>query len=300
MPCKNCTTTPVYTNLNNQNLCKNCFIKYFERKVYKTLTKHKMVQKGEKIGVGVSGGKDSITTLYLLQRFFEKQGNELVAIAVNEGIKGYRDGTIKDAEAFCKQLNIPLNTTSYKKEFGFTLDEYLKKKQTNPCATCGVLRRSLLNKAARRLKVHKLATGHNLDDEAQSILMNQMKGNLSLSAKLGPITGVVMHKQFIPRIKPLYFMTEKEVTIYTKLKGFDIKYTVCPNFGDNFRESVGRMLNQMEAKIPGTKQGIVNSFIDILPVLRKKYQNRLIGTCKGCGEPAAKDKCRVCEIIKNN
>lgn len=297
MPCKNCKSHPVYTTLSNQPLCRHCFIKYVEKKVYKTITSYKMVQHGERIGVGLSGGKDSVTCLYLLQKFFENKGNEIIAIAIDEGIQGYRDATLKDAEAFCRKQGIHLEITSYKKEFGFTLDDYLKKHKINACSVCGVLRRYLLNKAARRVRVHKLATGHNLDDEAQSILMNQMKGNMSLSAKLGPVTGVLIHQKFIPRIKPLYFLTEKEVTIYTKLKGFDVGYNVCPNFGDNFRGMVGKSLNEMEERLPGTKHGIINSFIEILPQLRKLYQHGNIGSCRECGEPAAKKLCRVCELV---
>jgi uncharacterized protein (TIGR00269 family) len=262
------------------------------------MLKYKMIQKGEKIGVGLSGGKDSVSCLYLLKKFTGKQGNEIVAIAVDEGIHGYRDKTLVEAKAFCKEQKIPLEITSYKKEFGFTLDEYLRKHKVNPCGVCGVLRRYVLNKAARRLKVDKLATGHNLDDEAQSILMNQLKGNIGLSAKLGPITGVLMHDKFIPRLKPLYFMTEKETTIYSKVKGFHVSYNVCPNFGENFREQVGSNLNQLEMKFPGTKQGMVNSFLDILPELRKRFSKGQIGVCQECGEPASKKLCRVCSILQ--
>ena len=298
MACKRCAEQPVYITLNHERLCQSCFIKYFEKKVYKTITKHKMISYGEKIGVGLSGGKDSVTCLYLLQKFFESKGNEIVAIAVDEGIHGYRDQTLEDAKHFCKEHAIPLEITSYKKEFGFTLDEYLKKHSVNACSVCGVLRRYVLNKAARRLKVNKLATGHNLDDEAQSIFMNQVKGNLALSAKLGPITGVLIHDKFIPRIKPLYFMTEKETTIYSKVKGFRVTYHECPNFGDNFREAAGKMLNEMELKFPGAKQGIINSFLEVLPDLRKHFQDKKIGSCRECGEPAAKDICRVCEMLE--
>ena len=297
MPCTHCPQSPVYTTLNHQPLCKNCFIKYFEKKVYKTITTYKMIEPGEHLGVGVSGGKDSITCLYLLNKFFEKKGNKITAIAINEGIHGYRDATLKDAATFCAQHHIPLHITSYKQEFGMTLDDYLKKHNINPCSACGVMRRYLLNKAARTLHADKLATGHNLDDEAQSVLMNNIKGNLALSAKLGPVTGVVMHKKFIPRIKPLYFMTEKETTIYSKLKEFPVTYNVCPNFGNNFREHIGRVINDLEHSYPGTKHGIINSFLDILPELKKKYQHASIGTCTQCGEPSAQQTCRLCHLL---
>lgn len=258
-----------------------------------------MLEKDDTIAVGLSGGKDSTTCLYLLNKILQKQGTPLIAIAIDEGIHGYREKTLAEAHQFCNELGIKLHITSYKDELGFTLDEYLKqKKPKTPCAPCGVFRRYLLNKAARRLKATKLATGHNLDDEAQSIIMNQFKGNISFSAKLGPVTGALSHEHFIKRIKPLYFITEKETTIYSKLKQFPVSYYVCPNSFDSFRITVGNMLNKMEQQYPGTKQGIVQSFLDILPKLKERYQGKQIGTCTSCGEPAAKSLCRACELLE--
>ena len=296
--CKECNIKPVYKTLNNKNLCKNCFIKYFEKKVLKTIRNYKLIEDKDEIVVGLSGGKDSTTCAYILNKYLKKFGRQLRAIAINEGIVAYRPRTLDDAEKFCKENKIPLKIISLEKEFGKTLDNYYKKNKKRPCTPCGIFRRYLLNKYARELRATKLATGHNLDDEAQSIFMNQIKGNMALSAKLGPITGVLVHKKFIRRIKPLYFMTEKEVTIYSFLRGFPIKYIECPYFDNTFREQVGKMLNDLEAKYPGTKQSIVNSFIEIMPKLRELYQKEEIGTCKICKEPAARDICKCCEILE--
>ncbi|HAB51479.1 MAG TPA: tRNA lysidine(34) synthetase TilS, partial [Ignavibacteriales bacterium] len=70
------------------------------------------------------------------------------------------------------------------------MDEMLKILKVKPCTICGIFRRYLLNKKSKELKLTKLATGHNLDDEAQSIMMNQMKNNMNASARLGPKTGI--------------------------------------------------------------------------------------------------------------
>ncbi len=267
----------------------------------KTIRQYAMIKKGDIVASALSGGKDSMSLLLILNNFLRERNIEFFALTIDEGIEGYRDSTIEDATTFCKKHDIPLKIISFQKTLGFTLDAFLKKKKMNPCTPCGTFRRYLLNKGARDFKATKLATGHNLDDEAQSIFMNQIKGNLALSAKLGPITGILMHKRFIPRIKPLYFMTEKEVTIYSLVKQLPIKYNECPNFVDTFRENVGRTLNDLEQKYPGTKQGIVNAFLELLPELRKKYQRTTgeIGTCKKCQEPAAKDLCKVCELISS-
>lgn len=299
MACKHCTESPVYVLQNHVSLCKLCFIKYFEKKVLKTLRTYKMIEKGDVIVSALSGGKDSMTCLYLLHQFCKKQGIPVKALAIDEGIEAYREVTLQDAKHFCKTYAIPLTVLSFQKMFGFTLDTFLKKNKMSACTACGIIRRYLINRGARELKATKVATGHNLDDEAQTLLMNQFKGNISLSAKLGPVTGALMHKQFIRRIKPLYFMTEKEVALYAVLKEFPVTFVECPNAVGAYRLQLGEVLNTWEQKYPGTKQGIVHSFLDVLPSLKKTFasEKKTIGTCEICGEPAAKMYCRTCALL---
>lgn len=298
--CKQCSSKPVYVNQAGVKLCKKCFCDFIEKKVFKTIRQYKLIEERDKIAVGVSGGKDSLTCLHLIRLFAAGRNIEVFAVAIDEGIEPYRELTLKDAEVFCRSNKIPLRVFSFKKEFGITLTDFAKKNKLNPCSACGVMRRYALNKAARELKATKLATGHNLDDEAQSIFMNMIKGNLQFSAKLGPKTGIIMHKKFIPRIKPLYFITEQETTIYSKLMQFPVKYNTCPNAEGAFRLEIGSLLNSLEAKFPGTKNSIIQSFLEVLPILREKYQNVKIGSCEHCGEPAAKKVCRVCELLEKS
>ena len=296
MACKNCKTKPVIKLPNsNVQLCKNDFIKYFEKKVTKTIGKYKLIEKGDYVGVAVSGGKDSTSLLYILNKLAKKNNFKVVGIAIDEGIKGYRDQTLKDLKDFCKKEKINLKIYSFKDEFKTTLDKLVKKER--PCTICGVLRRTILNKKAKELKVNKLATGHNLDDEAQSVLMNQFRSNVKLSARLGPITGVVTDIRFIKRIKPLYFLTEKETTTYAFLKGFLGKYMECPYETDSYRASVRDMLNEFDGKYPGTKHNVISSFLEVLPLLKKEVQGK-IKSCSNCGEPCSQDVCQACKLIK--
>jgi len=233
--------------------------------------------------------------LYILNKLAKKNNFKVVGIAIDEGIKGYRDQTLKDLKDFCKKEKINLKIYSFKDEFKTTLDKLVKKER--PCTICGVLRRTILNKKAKELKVNKLATGHNLDDEAQSVLMNQFRSNVKLSARLGPITGVVTDIRFIKRIKPLYFLTEKETTTYAFLKGFLGKYMECPYETDSYRASVRDMLNEFDGKYPGTKHNVISSFLEVLPLLKKEAQGK-IKSCSNCGEPCSQDVCQACKLIK--
>src|SRR3990167_8653093 len=218
------------------------------------------------------------------------------ALLIDEGIKGYRDKTIKDAKRFCRELKVKLTIVSYRNEFGYTLDQMLKKLKIKPCSICGVFIRYLLNKYSRRLKFDKLATGHNLDDEVQTILMNQFRSNQEVSARLGPITGIKDDSKFVRRIKPFYLITEKETTTYAYLKNFNIPFCECPNNTKAYRIEVRNFINNFEQKYPGTKHSIINSFLEILPSLKEKYRNyEEIKYCSQCKEPSSKETCQACE-----
>lgn len=298
MPCKNCYKHPVIQLTNNNiKLCKSCFIKYFERKFMKALAKYEMIKTGDKVGVAVSSGKDSFSLLHLLNKFREqKKDFSLTAISIDEGVQGYR--RFKDLKTYCAKNKIELKIYYFKEEFGCTLDQMIKRLNKKSCTICGILRRNLLNKKARELRLDKLATGHNLDDEAQSILMNQFKGNIRRSAILGPVTGVVEHARFVRRIKPLYFLTERETEAYALLKELPIELCHCPHAASSFRNSVKKFLNDFEDKYPGTKHGIINSFLELRPILKKMYKDREIKTCKECGEPCSQEECMTCNTLK--
>lgn len=300
MSCKRCLSNPVITLQSGKSLCKSCFTRYFEKKVNRTIREHKLIEKDDKIAVAISGGKDSLTVLSLLYNIaLRKRDVEIFAILIDEGIKGYRDKTMLDAEEFCKKNGIKLHVFRYEDELGASLDIIIKKTGITGCTVCGVMRRYMLNVAARKLGAAKLATGHNLDDEAQSVMMNYLRNNMDVGARLGPITGIKRDKQFIRRIKPLYFMTEKETTVYAFLKGFLGKYAECPYADQSYRNDVRDMLNEFEQKHPGTKSAIIASFMEILPELKEKYgkESSKINHCPKCEEPTSGIICKRCQLV---
>ncbi|MEK6952127.1 MAG: TIGR00269 family protein [Nanoarchaeota archaeon] len=300
MNCRNCKNNSVITLPNsNISLCKKHFNIYFERKVRKTIRIYNMIDKNDTIGIACSGGKDSMSLLYILNKIFKPTKVKLVALAIDEGIKDYRDPNFKFVKSFCKKNKIKLHTFSFKKEFGKTLDEIKKKNpETIPCTFCGVFRRKILNDKALELGVNKLATGHNLDDEAQTILMNQFRKNTRASAVLGPVTGIVDDPKFIRRIKPFYFLTEKEITTFAFLNNILDKYAECPNAKLSYRNSVLELINEFEKRYPGTKYNIVSSFLETLPLVKESFKNKTIKTCKKCGAATSKEICQACVLLE--
>ncbi|MBI2522762.1 TIGR00269 family protein [Candidatus Woesearchaeota archaeon] len=291
-----CNEKPIISLEAGQKLCKGHFIEYFENKVFKTIRQFNLIDKEEILGVAISGGKDSLSLLSILKKLSEQNPKViLTAIAINEGIGGYRDKSLITAQKFCDKLGVKLNVYSYENEFGMPLDQMLKILDVKPCTICGIFRRYLLNKKSKELGFTKLATGHNLDDECQIILMNQFKNNIQASARLGPKVGIKENPNFVPRVKPLYLCTEKEVTTYAFLNGILDVFNECPNVAKSYRAQVRDMLNDFEAKFPGTKYSIINSFLQTLPDLKSRFKNAKVNFCKSCGEPAAKDKCNACK-----
>ena len=283
--------------------CHSHFLEFFEKRVRKTINKFRLVKPGEKIAIGVSGGKDSITVLHLLREIFPK-GTELRPVCIDEGIPGYRDKALRIAKKHFQELGLDCTIISMKKELGFSMLEIAKKlgkekekqETQGACSYCGVFRRKLLNDFAVSERCNKLATGHNLDDEAQTILMNQFRRNISASARLGPITGVIQDERFIRRIKPLYFLTEREIAAFAFLNNLKDEYVECPNAAVSYRCNLRDWLNEIEAKYPGTKHSIVNSFMEIQPILRKRLDLKKIKTCKICAEPCSQDICQACKL----
>ena len=296
---KCCKEKPIIGLYSGEKLCKSHFIGYFENKVFKTIRQFDLIGKEENLGVALSGGKDSLSVLYILNKLSKQNPKiKISAIAIDEGIHGYRDKTLKKAAEFCERNEIELNIFSYKEEFGLTLDGMLKILNVKPCTICGIFRRYLLNKKSRELKLTKLVTGHNLDDECQSILMNQFKNNIEASARLGPKVGISQNEKFIQRIKPLYLCTEKEVTTYSFLNGLLDDFAECANAAQSFRAQVRDMLNGMEQKFSGTKYSIVNSFLQILPMLKQEFKNGIIKVCLKCNEPSANEICNACVYLE--
>jgi len=299
MECSSCSKKAVYSN-QGRSYCKDHFLNYFERKVFRTIRKFSLIKHEDKICVAASGGKDSLAVLYMIMLYCKKYNIDFFALNIDEGIADYRNHTINDLKKFCKKYNITYNIISFKERFGFTLDELIKKgieKGKKPCTVCGILRRTLLNRGARELGATKLVTGHNLDDESQAYLMNLFLGSMKHSAALGPITGFNVNNKFVPRIKPLYFISEKETRLFAFLKEFDVHFSECPNIELSFRAKVRDKLNELELLRGGTKNGIVNAFLEVLPTLKEKYKNtKSFDYCEKCGDPCAGKICNACVL----
>jgi tRNA-5-methyluridine54 2-sulfurtransferase len=279
-------------------LCKKHFLKYFEKTVFDTIEKYELITPGDNICVATSGGKDSLSVLYLVKKYCEKidSKGKIVALAIDEGIRSYRKKTLEDLKLFCNTYFIDLKIISFERKFGKKLDQLLKSEKFShlkPCNICGVLRRYLMNKYSKGYD--KLITGHNLDDESQAIMMNFFRAQTEVQAKLGPVTGVKKNKLFTQRVKPLYFCSEKEVATYALLMGFGVGFTECPYVGESYRAQIRDLLNDLGSEV---KKNVVHKFINNLEVIKSSVTiEGEVGKCDSCGEPAKREVCNACKLI---
>ena len=297
--CSKCKKPAVtFIRYNGTHLCNEHFIEYFEKRVKKDIKKQGKTPDNTKIGVAVSGGKDSIVALHLIHDIFSKRPNiDVFAITVDEGIKGYRDESIKYAKKNCKKLEIDHFIVSFRDVIGKDLDEIASDKdELGECSYCGVFRRLCLNSKAKELGVKKLVTGHNLDDMAQSILMNFVNGDMKKLARLGP------HKKvqpgLVPRMLPLRTIPEKENALYAILKGIEFHDGECPYSVSALRGEFRDIIDDLEFRNPGTRHSILNSYDAIKDILLEKYPPAELNKCKTCGEPTSQELCKVCLLKK--
>jgi uncharacterized protein (TIGR00269 family) len=278
----------------------------FDKRFRKTVSVHQMLKKGDRVAVGLSGGKDSTVLLHSLAELRKDLPFEIVAITIDEGIEGYRARTLGIAKKECGKLGIEQVILRFDTETGKTLDEAMARGKMGPddnepaalpCTHCGVLRRYLLNKGARQAKATKLALGHNLDDMAQTVLMNIMRNEPARLARLSE--PLMKSDRFVRRIRPLMLSPERENAIYAMLKGIDIEHVECPYARFAFRSHVRKMLNDTEVRYPGTKFKVVNAFFDMEEGLRMQFgKARPLSECSSCGEPCSGSVCMFCKRVK--
>ncbi len=293
-----------FRRYSGERLCKGCFVKAIENKVRATIAKYGMFEFNDKIAVAVSGGKDSVSLLHILskiERDYPKAS--LVAVSVDEGIAGYRDEALKIAEENCRKLEVEHHVISFKKLYGFTLDEIVEKlknkseDELSPCAYCGVLRRKALNIIARKVEADKLATAHTLDDEVQTVLLNMLHGDPYRIAREKPVTDET-HPKLVKRVKPFCEILERETALYAYVKKIRFQNTPCPYAPEALRNDVRVFLNRMEEKHAGLKYTIFKAAEKLRLAIEKIEKTVTLKACDECGEPTMQTLCKACEMLQ--
>ncbi len=285
----------IYIRSTQRHLCRRHFEEFVIERVKREIKEQIKINKGT-IAVGLSGGKDSSVLLYLLHKLVDKS-IRIVAITVDEGIEGYRKETIKAASQLTRQLGVEHRIVRFSDVFGITLDDVMDiEDKLKPCTYCGIWRRKALNIEARKMNADYLAIGTNLDDYAQTILMNILSDDISKLAKLAPHSKSI--KNYVPRIVPLRFISEKEVLIYAILKGIPHDSRECPYAPYALRNEFRRIISMLENEAPGTREKIVQFYLELKDKLQNTEQKNEYRECVKCGESTTGTLCKSCLLLE--
>ncbi|MFO1534486.1 MAG: TIGR00269 family protein [Thermoplasmatota archaeon] len=309
-PCSKCPEPAVtFLRYAGTHLCRAHFIGSFERRAKAEVAKQGRIPEG-RLAVALSGGKDSVAALHFLHKLTRDHPKvELAAITIDEGIAGYRDSALAICEEVTRRLGVPWHVVRTQDLAGYTIDQYAAG-EAGPkggalgaarpaCAPCGVFRRLGMNRLARDLGAAALATGHNLDDQAQTVLMNHLKGDLDRLARLAPHTpeDASRHGGLVPRLLPFRSIPEKEVLLYALLEGLPLHDEAeCPYAARSHRFALRDVLMGLEEQTPGTRHALVRGHERLKPILQAALPPIPVATCPGCGEPTSGASCIPCSL----
>lgn len=233
--------------------------------VRRAIDDYQMIQEGDRIAIGISGGKDSLTLLYALaglRRFYPKRF-ELIAVSVDLGYEGFDLTPIKK---LCEDLQV---------EYHIIHTEIAKiifedRKEASPCALCAKMRKGALNDAVKQLGCNKVAYAHHLDDLVETMFLSMIYEGRFYS--FSPVT--FLDKTEITVIRPLMYVLEADVIGFQNKYELPVVKNPCPVDGFTKREYVKQLVRQINIENPGAKKrmfhAILNGNIEGWPVKYKE------------------------------
>ncbi len=213
----------------------------------KAVDEYRMIQPGDKIALGISGGKDSLTMLYALAKLKDFYPNPFTVEAVTVSM-GYPDFHTEPVRALCEQLGVPYTVVDTQ----IARVVFDERKESNPCSLCAKLRKGAFNRTALSLGCNKIAYAHHKDDLIETLLMS-----LILEGRLHTFSPVThLDRTGLTLIRPLMYVDEADV------RGFRNKYQLpvvknpCPADGQTQREYAKTLIRRLDAEHPGVRKRI--------------------------------------------
>ena len=296
MNCDRCQNPIAYTRkYSGEKLCSNCFSNSILRKTAKTISKYKMIQNDELVAVAISGGKDSLALLKIMNQMAANHNFRIKAITIDEGILGYRNEALEIVRKFCEEQNVDFKVYSYKELFELSLDEALslrENEKTSSCSICGTLRRRAMEYAAKDIGANVIATGHNLDDTLQTFVINMLSGDTSKVGWMNPDTS----GNTLRKIKPFCEIYESEIVFYAFTNNIPFQSEPCPHMNEGIRTEIREFLNSLENQHSGIKNNLYQSILKVSQVVKDSNQKQK-GVCEKCGCECTGTTCSVCNMV---
>lgn len=290
MRCKLCSQKAIYTPLR---FCKEHFLAYYEKRVRKYF--ESTHTRNVKVLIAVSGGKDSSALAAVLSSLGEEFGLELALFIIDLKIPNYSEKGVKIVKELSKEYDIPLIVEDLAEHPKIIPDfAGLGKK---PCSQCGVVKRFLLNKMAVEHGYDFIATGHNLDDEFYFCMHNLLHRNVDQLRRQQKILPPKPKNKLAGRLKPLYYLTEKENRLYCLLKSIPHDADECPFSKGNPQV---RFKEEFAAILRDQKKNVLKSVLKLQEAHEavEGDEKDQLHDCPSCGYPTtSKNQCVFCTIM---
>ena len=212
-----------------------------------------LIDSGDKIAVGISGGKDSLTLLYALhglKRFYPKEF-ELSAITVDLGFENF---DLSPVRSLCSELSVPF--TVVPTDIGKILFE--TRKESNPCALCAKMRKGALNETAKQLGCNKIAYAHHRDDLIETMLLSLIYEGRFYAFSPKPF----LDRTELTVIRPMIYVSEADVIGFKNRFSLPVCKNPCPVDGKTKREYVKQLTKQLNLQAPGVKERLFHAITE--------------------------------------
>jgi uncharacterized protein (TIGR00269 family) len=290
--CTKCgDTATLELRRHNAAFCAPDFLAFFRRQVTTAVRKHRMLTPEEPVLVAVSGGKDSLALWDVLI----EEGYRTSGLYLDLGIFEYSVESKAKCEAFAAARGVPLIVETVAEAVGAPVPVMQRVTRRPPCSGCGLSKRYLMNRAALAHGFPVVATGHNLDDEAATLLGSVLQWQTDALARQSPALPST-HPKLVRRVKPLYRLSERETAAYAFLRRIDYIVEECPFARGATSIAHKEILSRMEDASPGAKHNFLFGFLEKARPAFERAEGVVLKECERCGQVTTGTVCAFCKL----
>lgn len=302
MKCDKCGETAVINMRQHRlSLCAVHFVEWVRTTTERTIETFSMFTRDERVLVAVSGGKDSLALWDVLLTLGYQAEGMYIRLGIDEGID-YSEKSLSMCREFVAQHHpdARLHVVDVEGEYGRGIPALARRhsRGRKPCAVCGLVKRHVMNQAARDGGFCAIATGHNLDDEAAVLMQNTLHWQAGYLARQAPV--LVERGGLARKVKPFARLYERETAAYALVRGLEYIYDECPFARGSTTNFYKELLSELELKSPGTKQQFYLQFLRARDAGQVRFQEpdgTELHPCVRCGQPtSAGEVCAFCRL----
>jgi uncharacterized protein (TIGR00269 family) len=289
MKCNRCRGPAVVeVRRHNAAYCKECFVHVFREQVKRAVRQHDMFSAEDRILIAVSGGKDSLALWDVLLEL----GYDAAGLYLGLGIGGYSNRSGDVTKAFAADRGAELIIVDLERAYGYDIPTAGKKGSRSTCAVCGLSKRYVFNRAALEGGFDVIATGHNLDDEAATLLGNTLRWQTEYIARQSP--ALPAKDGMVKKVKPLFRLSELETAAYAFLRDIDYVVEECPLVAGNTQLRYKEAMNAIETTSPGTKAQFFLGYLERGRPLFQTADDVDLVACERCRQLTTGRFCAFC------